>query len=101
MNHFKSGGIDLRTFTVSVHKDGDETKTWTPRLSADQTIRELMNILYRNVFEFCEYFMGFAMIPRLTKVGIQYNILDDQKAIRWAMVPVALMRQYEKDSTPL
>ena len=99
INDFKSGGIDLQTFTVSAQKEGSETKVWTPRLHPDQTIRELMDILNRNVFEFCEFFMGFAMIPRLTKVAIQYNNLADTKAIRWKMVPIQLMRQYEKDGS--
>ncbi len=101
MNHFKSGGIDLQTFTVSAQKDGDEIKTWTPRLHADQTIRQLMEILYRNVFEFCEYFMALGMMPRLTKIALQYNKSEDPKVMRWKMFPVALVRQYEKDAKPL
>ena len=101
MNHFKSGGIDLQTFTVSAEKVGDEIKTWTPHIHPDQTIRQLMEILFRNLFEFCEYFMALGMIPRLTKVALQYNKSDDPKAMRWKMYPVALVRQFEKDAQPL
>jgi hypothetical protein len=101
MNHFKSEGIDLQTFTVSAQKVGNEIKTWTPRLHSDQSIRQLMEILYRNLFEFCEYFMALGMMPRLTKVALQYNKSDDPKAMRWKMYPVELVRQFEKDAKPL
>ncbi len=96
MNHFKSGGVDLQKFTVYVYAEGNDTKAWTPRLHKDQSIRELMGLLYLQVFEFCEFFMGFAMLPRIDKVGIQCRKSADPRAIRWKTYPIELMRRFEE-----
>jgi hypothetical protein len=99
MNHFKSGGVDLQKFTVYTYTEGNETKAWTPRLHKDQSFRELMKILYPHVFEFCEFFMGFAMLPRIDMVGIQCRKSADPRAIRWKTYPIdiELMRRCEED----
>ena len=101
MNHFQHGGLSLDTFTVHVSIENGQEKVWTPRLHEKQTVRELMNVLMRNVVEFVEVFCAFAMLPRLTKVGIQYNAHADVNQIRWTLVPIESLREYEKDAPPL
>jgi hypothetical protein len=101
MNHFQHGGVSLQNFTVHVRIEKGEEKVWTPRLHESQTVRELLDVLMNNVVEFVEVFCGFALLPRLTKIAIQYNVRDDINEMRWSLVPIALVRPFERDAKPL
>ena len=101
MNHFQHGGLSLQNFTVHVRIENGEERVWTPKLHERQTVRELMGVLMNNVVEFVEVVCGFAMLPRLTKMAIQYNVRDDINEMRWNLIPIALVKPFEKDAKPL
>ena len=53
------------------------TFLYSPKLVEGETVRELMESLFKNLVEFVEHFMGFAMLPKLTKVGLHYKKPED------------------------
>ena len=73
---------------------------WTPKLHESQMVRGLMGVLTNNVVEFVEVFCGLALLPRLTKMAIQYNVRDDINEMRWNLVPIGLVKPFEKDAKP-
>jgi len=101
INHYVDGGIGLDNFTVFVRKiDGVDT-LYTPRMTADQTIRDLMATLFNNLIDFIEHFLGLALLPRLPKIAIHFQFNNDPTIPRWSFVPIALVRHLEKDATPM
>lgn len=97
MNHYKSGGIRPDNFTVFVRKIDGKDVLYVPRLAETQTVRELMEFLFHQLLDFVEFFMGQAMLPKLSRWGIHYKIKDDKKATRWELVPIDILRKYEND----
>jgi hypothetical protein len=60
MNHYVDGGLGLENFTVFVRKiDGVDT-LYTPKLSVDQTVRDLMSNLFTNLIDFLPHFTSLS-----------------------------------------
>ena len=60
MNHYVDGGLGLENFTVFVRKiDGVDT-LYTPKLSVDQTVRDLMSNLFTNLIDFVLHFTSLS-----------------------------------------
>lgn len=101
MNHYKGGGIGLDSFTVYVRRKVDGIiEVHTPRFVEEQGVLELMKITFDNLLEFVEHFMGFAMIPKLKKFGLNWQNTDDPKKPRWNMVPLAVIQQLHPQHFP-
>jgi hypothetical protein len=74
----------------------------TPKLSENETVRQLMKFLFENLLTFVEHFMGFAMLPKLTKFGLHYDSKKDEaKTPRWTLVPIELLKKYEAEAKPM
>ncbi len=102
MNHYKSGGISPNNFTVFVQKKKDGSEIlYTPKLVEDLTVRDMMEYQYQNLVDFVEHFMGIAMLPKLSKFGLHYKTHQDKKRTRWNLVPIELLRSYEKNAAPM
>ena len=67
------------------------TFLYSPKLVEGETVRELMESLFKNLVEFVEHFMGFAMLPKLTKVGLHYKKPEDPIKQRWSLVPKSFL----------
>jgi hypothetical protein len=101
MNHYVDGGIGLDNFTVFVRKIEGVDTLYTPRFTADQTIRDLMVQLFTNLIDFVEHFLGLALLPRLPKIAIQFKFENDPTVPRWTFVPIAAVRHLEKVAKPM
>jgi hypothetical protein len=101
MNHYKSGGIGLDNFTVFVRKVEGKDVLYTPRLNDKQTVREVMKIIFDNLVDFVEHFMGFAMLPKLSKFGLNYHKTDNPRAQRWQLVPMAVIEKLQPNAKPM
>lgn len=101
VNHFQHGGLSLDNFTVHVRIENGQERIWTPKLHENQTVRELILVLMNNTVELVEAFCAFALLPRLTKVGIHYKVHDDINKMRWSLVPIDALRAHEAQARPL
>ena len=102
MNHYKSGGISTHNFTVFVHKKKDGSEVlYTPKLTEELTVRDMMEHQYQNLVDFVEHFMGFAMLPKLSRFGLYYKIKEDKKETRWSLVPIELLRPHAHEAKPM
>ena len=101
MNHYVDGGISLDNFTVFVRKIEGVDALYTPKLSEDQTVRDLMAQLFTNLIDFVEHFLGLALLPRLPKIAIQFKSSTDPTVPRWTFVPIGMVRHLEKTAKPL
>ncbi|MBI1982649.1 MAG: hypothetical protein HYS61_00435 [Acidobacteria bacterium] len=64
LNHFLDGGISWEYFGVCQTAEG---VIQTPKWAADQTLDQLMEIVWANAFRFCEDFVAFSLAMRLPK----------------------------------
>jgi hypothetical protein len=60
-NHYLEGGISTNAF--SVYREGDEIKV--PMFTNDQTVAQLMEIFWQNLFVFVEDFVALSLTFRL------------------------------------
>jgi hypothetical protein len=99
MNHYKHGGVRPEMFVVAVSIRGDDEEVITPRLDPKQTVRELIDILMDNLFTFVEHFVGLAMLPRLPKFGLKFQMAtpEDPNKPCWVAVPVGPLRALEDE----
>lgn len=97
MNHYKDGGLSLDAFMVYAQAKDGAVEVSTPRLQRDQTVRELLEVLYINLFDFVEHFLGIAFIPRLPGVGLRRinGTAEDVTLPRWESVPIEFLRSLE------
>lgn len=58
INHFIDGGINFEYFTVIALHDGEKEILKLPMWNNEQSIRNFMEVVWRNLFRLCEDFVG-------------------------------------------
>jgi hypothetical protein len=84
MNHFMHGGISPQHFAVSfvIDKEGKE-ELHHPMMNTEQSVKQVMTMMFQNVMNFVEYFLGRALQVRMVNHGLQFNRQDDPKVPHW------------------
>lgn len=65
INHFVDGGINFNNFIVAFQKTKDSEELIVPKWSDEQTVRNLIEIIWGNMFHFVEDFSMYLLSMRL------------------------------------
>jgi len=97
-NHFIDGGIPFEYFGVFWDRSKSIAVIHTPRWSNDQTISEFMDIIWSNLFRFCEDFVAYFLFFRVKPGLVFFHGPADISSLEspWKVVPQEEMDKYEK-----
>ncbi len=65
INHFVSGGIDFKFFSVFPREEGGKRTVRVPMWSPDQTVRQFMEAIWENLFRLCEDLVAAFLFFRI------------------------------------
>lgn len=98
-NHFQRGGIHFGYFAVRKVIDENGERITVPMWSPDQTVRDLMVVLWRKLLCFVEEFLGMFFFLRIKpQLTFGYRHLEDEGVMpRWG---IDLMGNFGPHSFP-
>lgn len=67
ITHFLDGGISYENFTVFIKKNGNDEKLIFPTWAPQQTIKQLMEVVWNNLLFFSEDFSHLSLLLRCRK----------------------------------
>jgi hypothetical protein len=76
-NHFIDGGIPFEYFGVFWDRSKPIAMIHTPRWSNDQSVTEFMDVIWNNLFRFCEDFVAQFLFFRVKPGLVFFHGLDD------------------------
>ncbi len=97
-NHFIDGGIPFEYFGVFWDRSKPIAIIHTPRWSNDQSVTEFMDVIWNNLFRFCEDFVAEFLFFRVKPGLVFFHGFDDISSPEspWKVVSQAEMDKYEK-----
>jgi hypothetical protein len=97
-NHFIDGGIPFEYFGVFWDRSKPIAVIHTPRWSEDMSVTEFMDIIWSNLFRFCERFVGYFLFFRIKPEVVFFHGSDDISSLEapWKVVSKGEMDRYEK-----
>lgn len=86
MNHYMHGGMSPLNFLVAltVQADGTE-KLYRPTFSPGTSVKEEMDVIFKSLLDFVEYFIGIALAPRMPEYAVKFIRTDDKTRPQWQM----------------
>jgi hypothetical protein len=97
-NHFIDGGIPFEYFGVFWNRSKPIAVIHTPRWSDEQTITEFMEVIWNNLFRFCEDFIAEFLFFRIKPGLVFFHGPDDISSPEspWKVVSQTEMDKYAK-----
>jgi len=88
INHFLNGGINFEFFTVQLIKNSEREQLRVPMWSNEQSIRQFMEIVWNNLFRFCEAFVVSWITFRLKKEFVFFHDAYDINSVKspWTVI---------------
>lgn len=96
INHFIDGGIPFEQF--SVYRNPETGELSRPMWSEDQSISSFLDVIWNNLFRFCEDFTAMVIFVRRKPGLTLYHGPEDLTSIQspWRMVPEAVFDEVTK-----
>jgi hypothetical protein len=88
MNHYMHGGLSPLNFlvTLTIQADGTE-KLYRPAFAPGRTVKEEMEVIFKSLLDFVEYFIGIALAPRMSGYAVKFKRTDDKTKPQWQITP--------------
>lgn len=88
MNHYMHGGLSPLHFLVAlmIQADGTE-KLYRPTFSPNRPVKEEMEVIFKSLLDFLEFFIGIALAPRMSGYAVKFKRSDDGTMPQWQVTP--------------